>query len=180
MEGNGAIFIEKVDLEKFTFGKFVKQNEFRAPIDHKEADMMQSIITLKARLILYHFNQILLLQQTKLNGGNYTLVGGTIEAQEFAKEALVRETKEEAGIKIEADDLELAHVLHKRSKSEHRIVFYFITNRWEGNLQALETHKFKSVKWFPIDQLPKNLTGTVRHVLKHYQKGKKYSEFYKK
>ncbi|MCH2082670.1 MAG: NUDIX hydrolase [Saprospiraceae bacterium] len=142
--------------------------------------MSETTVVLKARLILYHFGQILLLQQTKPNGGNYTLVGGTIESQEFARESLVRETLEEAGIKVKANDLEMVHVLHKRSKSEHRVVFYFVTNQWKGDIKALESHKFKAAKWFSIDKLPKQLTGTVQHVLKEYKAGNLYSEFFKK
>ena len=142
--------------------------------------MSETTVVLKARLILYHFGQILLLQQTKPNGGNYTLVGGTIESHEFARESLVRETLEEAGIKVKANDLEMVHVLHKRSKSEHRVVFYFVTNQWKGDIKALESHKFKAAKWFSIDKLPKQLTGTVQHVLKEYKAGNLYSEFFKK
>ena len=51
--------------------------------------------SLKVRLILFNQGKILLLKQTKLNGGNYTLVGGNVELGETSKEALVRECKEE-------------------------------------------------------------------------------------
>ena len=74
-------------------------------------------ITLKTRLILYHRGSIMLLKQTKPNGGRYTFVGGTIESSEFAKQTLVREAFEEAGIVLQTDDLRLAHVLHKKDKN---------------------------------------------------------------
>ena len=45
---------------------------------------------IKARVILYDQGRILLLKQTTPNGGNYTLVGGTVEAEEYAREALIR------------------------------------------------------------------------------------------
>ena len=35
--------------------------------------------SLKVRLILFNQGKILLLKQTKLNGGNYPLVGGNVE-----------------------------------------------------------------------------------------------------
>jgi ADP-ribose pyrophosphatase YjhB (NUDIX family) len=38
--------------------------------------------SLKVRLILFNQGKILLLKQTKLNGGNYTLVGGNVELGE--------------------------------------------------------------------------------------------------
>lgn len=128
-------------------------------------------VSLKVRLILYDRGRILLLRQTKPNGGNYTLVGGTIEREEFARETLIRESFEEAGITLRDKDLTLVHVLHKKQKNEHRIVLYFKAYRWEGRLKARETKKFKSVEWFDLEHLPKNLTGTVKHVLQAYRRG---------
>lgn len=77
-------------------------------------------IKYKVRLILYDRGNILLLKQRRGNGGNYTLVGGTVEFHEFARESLIRETIEEANIKIEPKDLTLVHVLHKRTKTGQR------------------------------------------------------------
>ena len=133
-------------------------------------------VSLKVRLILYDRGRILLLKQTKPNGGNYTLVGGTIEAEERATATLIRESHEEAGITLREKDLILVHVLHKRSNKAHRIVLYFKAYRWEGRLKARETDKFKSAEWFDLDTLPKNLTGTVRHVLKAYREGLLFTE----
>lgn len=133
-------------------------------------------IAIKARLILYHKGKILLLRQTKPNGGNYTLVGGTVESFETARESLIRESFEEAGIRLKAADLRLVHVLHKHKKKQTRIVLYFKAYRWEGELKARETKKFKETEWFALDQLPANLTSTVQHVLDEYRKGILYSE----
>lgn len=136
-------------------------------------------ITLKARLILQQNNKILLLRQTKPNGGNHTLVGGTIEEDEFAKQTLIRESKEEAGIVLRADDLKLVHVLHKRKGNTHRMTLYFRAENWFGEVKSKEKDKFAAVTWFPLTDLPKNLTNTVRHVLEQYRKGKLYSKFLK-
>ena len=88
---------------------------------------------LKVRLILYHKGKILLLKQTKPNGGNYSLVGGNIESSEFARQTLIRESYEEAGIILQESDLQLVHVLHKTTKKKkaHRIVLYFKAYKWE-------------------------------------------------
>jgi len=137
-------------------------------------------ITIKARLILYHHGKILLLKQTKPNGGNYTLVGGTVEQDEFARAALVRESFEEAGIILKEKDLQLVHVLHKRTKDSHRIVLYFKAYKWDGELKAKETKKFKKAEWFSLQKLPKNMTTTVSQVLEAYRHGDNYSEQVKK
>lgn len=132
---------------------------------------------LKVRLILYNSGRILLLKQTKPNGGNYTLVGGNIENMEAAKETLIRESYEEAGIILKRKDLQLAHVLQKVKEGEQRIVLYFKAQKYNGKAEARETHKFKAVEWFSLNELPANLTETVRHVLEQYRKGNYYSEF---
>lgn len=118
----------------------------------------------------------MLLKQTKPNGGNYSLVGGNVERKEFAKESLIRESYEEAGINVKEKDLTLVHVLQKNKDNLQRIVLYFKAYRWEGKVRAREPNKFKAAEWYPIDELPSNLTATVRHVLKEYRKGRFYSE----
>lgn len=143
------------------------------------ADMATIQIVLKTRLILYNRGSILLLRQTKPNGGNYTLVGGNIERFEYAKACLIREAEEEAGITLREKDLQLVHVLQKNTPTEQRFVFYFKAYRWEGKLQAKEKNKFTEAEWFHLDELPRNLTATVRHVLEEYRKGNLYSEIKK-
>ncbi|THH39847.1 NUDIX domain-containing protein [Neolewinella litorea] len=136
-------------------------------------------VSLKARLILEDRGRILLLKQTKPNGGNYSLVGGTIERKEYAVESLIRESFEEAGIRLTPADLSLVHVLHKRYKKAHRIVLYFRAHHYEGEPESRERKKFENVEWHPYGSLPANLTSTVRHVLKAYSRGRLYSEMEK-
>lgn len=134
--------------------------------------------TLKARLILEREDgMILLLKQTTENGGKYTLVGGVVEKDEFAKAGLIRESLEETGIDLSHRSLELVHCLHKKRTKDSRIVLYFRAKEWRGEAISREPHKFQKVAWFPIDNLPKNLSPTVKHVLRQYRKGLKYSEY---
>ena len=136
-------------------------------------------VSLKARLILQDRGRILLLKQTKPNGGNYSLVGGTIEREEYATATLIRESREEAGITLVPADLQLIHTLHKRYRRAHRIVLYFRAYHFEGEPKSLETKKFENVEWWPLDELPPNLTSTVQHVLKRFRNGEIYSEMQK-
>ncbi|MFT5383787.1 MAG: 8-oxo-dGTP diphosphatase [Saprospiraceae bacterium] len=138
--------------------------------------MAKTKILLKARLIVEDQGKILLLKQTKGQGGKYTLIGGTVEDNEFAKKALIRESFEESGIIIEKQDLHLVHTLHKKKNDATRIVLYFKASKWEGELTLGEPNKFKKVAWHPIDNLPKSMSDTVGHVLKHYRRGSRYSE----
>ena len=94
-------------------------------------------------------------------------------------EALIRESKEEAGIILEEKDLKLVHVMHKRSATEHRVGLYFRASRWEGKLRAREKEKFQAAHWFDLNKLPKNMTTTIQQVLHNYRKGIYYSEMWK-
>lgn len=131
---------------------------------------------IKVRLILEEEKKVLLLEQTNENGGKYTLVGGTVEALEFARKALIRECREEIGIKLKSNDLSIAHILHKKKIGEDRITFYFNTVKWAKTIKCKEKKKFAAVSWFPIDNLPLQTSSTVRHVLEQIKMGKLYSE----
>ena len=141
---------------------------------------MSKKIIIKTRLLLFDKEQVLLLKQTRPNGGKYTFVGGQIESEEFAKASLIREADEEAGLKLEPNDLRLVHVLHKKDKNGMRIILYFKAQNKDHEPINREPHKFKSVSWHRLETLPKSLSGTARHVLKMIKVGSLYSEVEKK
>ncbi len=137
-------------------------------------------VSLKARLILEDAGKFLFLKQTEKNGGRYSLIGGTIERKEYAAQTLIRESREEAGIDLLPSDLSLVHVLHKRYKKEHRIVLYFKAFHYEGTPESREKKKFSRVEWHPLNDLPGDVTPTVRHVIDEgLNKGRIYSEMEK-
>jgi 8-oxo-dGTP pyrophosphatase MutT (NUDIX family) len=131
------------------------------------------------RLILEDRGRWLFLRQTKKNGGKYSLVGGNVEEHEFAREALSREAREEAGIHVEPDDMELVHVLHrhKLKRDETQLMLYFRSTRFHGEPESLEPKKFKDVAWLPMDALPDDVSKHTRHVLVCLRRGQIYSEF---
>jgi len=131
---------------------------------------------IKARIILKNLGKVLFLLQTTKQGGKYTLAGGHVEKREFAKAALIRECKEEIGILLNKEKLELVHVLHKKNKQNNVITLYFETNTWKGLINNKEPKKFKQIAWFSLDKLPKNTSPTTKHVLEQYKLGIKYSE----
>jgi len=141
--------------------------------------MTKTKILLKARLIVEDHGKILLLKQTIQNGGKFTLIGGTVEDYEFARKALIRESFEESGVVVDAEDLQLVHTLHKKKDEITRIVLYFKAIKWVGKIKSGEPKKFIKVDWYSIDDLPKGMSATVRHALKHYRRGSRYSEMSK-
>lgn len=131
------------------------------------------------RLILEDQGRLLFLRQTKKNGGRYSLVGGTVEENEFAREALSREALEEAGIMVSPQDMTLVHVLHrhKLKKDETQLMLYFRATRFRGIPESLEPKKFEDVRWLPLESLPDEVSKHTRHVLENIRQGQIYSEF---
>ena len=136
-------------------------------------------ISIKTRLLLHDKSRILLVKQTKKNGGKFTFIGGHCEKNEFAKATLVREAKEEMDITMDPRNLQLVHVLHKKDTQSMRIILYFKALEWGGTPRSLEPEKFEKVDWYNFENLPKGLSRTARHVLKHYRNGNMYSELEK-
>ena len=132
------------------------------------------------RLILEENGRMLFLRQTKKNGGRYSLIGGNVEEQEFAREALAREAHEEASIHVDPNDLTLVHVLHrhKLKKDETSLVLYFKTARFYGEPESQEKQKFKYVEWLQVEELSDALVSKATlHVVDSIRKGKIYSEY---
>ncbi len=139
--------------------------------------MANTLFSLKVRLLLEKDGSILLLQQKTSKGGNFTLPGGAVEYSENPMEALIREVWEEIGLRIQPEDLELFHTLHKRKRNERRITLYFKCLSWKGEVRNRERNKFLAVAWHPWLFLPHRLSPTVSHVLNEYIRGGRYSEF---
>ncbi|MCB0527519.1 MAG: NUDIX domain-containing protein [Saprospiraceae bacterium] len=131
------------------------------------------------RLILEENGKMLFLRQTKKNGGRFSLIGGSVEEHEFAREALAREAEEEAGIHVEPSALSLVHVLHrhKLKKDETLIVLYFKASRFHGEPESLEPKKFKDVAWLQVNNLPAEVSKPTLHVLRCIRDNVIYSEF---
>jgi ADP-ribose pyrophosphatase YjhB (NUDIX family) len=137
------------------------------------------MISFEVRLIIEDGDKGLFLLQTKKNGGKYSHIGGTVEQHEFAREALSRETREEAALIVEPAHLQMVHVLHRHrlKTDETSLVLYFKATRFSGEPVSLEPKKFSNVAWLPLHNLPENISKTTRHVLQAIERGEIYSEF---
>ena len=132
---------------------------------------------LTARLLLEYREHTLYLSQAKSNGESFTLPGGKIEGEEYAKEALIREAFEEAGIILTKKSLHLVHVVYKRLHSTSEIIFFFRAAEWQGELKVNEPEKFKDTVWLPNDEPPSRLPAVIKSVMNKIAKGKIFSQF---
>jgi 8-oxo-dGTP diphosphatase len=133
---------------------------------------------LTARLLLEYREHLLFLQQTPRNGGGFTLPGGKIEGEEFAKEALIREAFEEVGIIMTHKNLKLVHITHRKIDSVVEVIFFFHCRHvWTGEPTVKEPEKFQNVVWLPMDEPPAKLTSVLTHALDAWKNGKIFSQY---
>jgi ADP-ribose pyrophosphatase YjhB (NUDIX family) len=134
-------------------------------------------MTFLTRLLLEKEDRWLFLEQTKQNGGGYTLVGGRVESSEFAKDALVREAHEEVGVILRKKDIHLVHVMHRRMPRSSEMILIFRARHWVGEPQSQEPQKFSGVVWLPVGELPPRMPEALEYALGRVENGKMYSEF---
>ena len=123
-------------------------------------------------------NKILLLRRfnTGYEDGNYSVVAGHVDAGETVTQAAVREAQEEAGVVLQLGDLQVAHVMNRKSNDE-RVDFFILVKSWSGEIRNTEPDKCDDLAWFPLADLPANIIPYVRYAIENYQKGILYSEF---
>jgi len=121
-------------------------------------------------LLLIRKEKILLLRRfnTGFEDGKYCLVAGHVKENEKIKQAIIRETREEIGIEILPENVQLFHVMRRRSDSE-RIDFFFECKKWEGEPKIEEPEKCDDLSWFPIDDLSPNAIPYIRTAIKNYR-----------
>lgn len=131
-------------------------------------------------LILIKNKKVLMMRRfnTGWDDENYSLPAGHLDGNEPAKKGLVREIREEIGLNINPQDLNLVHVMHRSTKNidNERIDLYFTTNQWEGVPKIMEPHKCDNMKWFFLNNLPANIVSGVKQAIQNYRQAIIYSE----
>jgi len=112
-------------------------------------------------LIIKNKNNEVLLQRrcgTKLWPGFLALPAGHIDEKENAYDALIREAREELGIKISLNDISDTFVVNRRNKSLMPYFdIYFEINNYIGEIKICEPLKCKELVWCDINNLPSDM-----------------------
>lgn len=132
-----------------------------------------------AYLVLENDEHVLLLKRshTGYQDGNYSLVAGHLDGAETARQSIIREASEEAGIKLHPEDLEVVHLMHRFSPTREYFDIFLRGKKWSGEIVNKEPNKCDELKWFPLDELPINMVPEVRLALENIARGEFYSEF---
>lgn len=121
---------------------------------------------LSVYLVLRNHNQVLLAlrKNTGFFDHYYCFVAGHVEDDETAREALVREVKEEIGIDILIEDLELKNVMHRKT-DRNNIDLFFECSKWSGEIENKEPEKCEHIQFFSIYSLPENIIPYIKNSL---------------
>ncbi|GAX56700.1 NUDIX domain-containing protein [Streptomyces olivochromogenes] len=98
--------------------------------------------------------------------------------QENAITCLIREAREEAGLYIERQDVELVHVVHHIDKAgdRPRMGLFFRARAWSGEPELLEPDKCTQWRFWDPAALPDDLVPYTRVAIGKIQNGELYSE----
>ncbi|MFJ9742027.1 phosphotransferase [Streptomyces sp. NPDC101166] len=105
--------------------------------------------------------------------GCWHLVSGHLDGPwEDMVTALVRETREEAGVVVDPADVRAAVTVHHRSPAgDARLGVFFEVKRWQGIPQVMEPRVCDAMGWFVLDNLPEPMVAYCRAGLDAYRAG---------
>lgn len=127
-------------------------------------------------LLIIRDNQILLQKRanTGYKDGEFGVPSGHKEAGESLLDAVIREAKEEVGISLSVDKLQMIHASNRNSDREY-LDFYFSVESWEGEICNAEPHKCAELAWHSVDNLPDETIDYIAEVLEHIKNNNGFS-----
>jgi 8-oxo-dGTP diphosphatase len=111
---------------------------------------------------------LLTLRKLPPEAGFWSIVGGRLEYLETLHDCALREALEEVGVTISIEGLLCVtdHLLPQ--ESQHWVSPAYLGRVAGGRAKNCEPRKTHQVRWFPLDQLPPNLTMTARNAINAY------------
>jgi len=139
--------------------------------------MPRTAFPVAVHLFLINDNKVLLLRRfnTGYEDGNYSVVAGHIDGGEDVYTAMIREAKEEAGIDILLENLEIVQVMHRKKADEERIDYFFKCEKWNGTIEIKEPDKCDELIWVNIYNLPNNTVDYIRDSINNFNKNVRFS-----
>ena len=123
-------------------------------------------------------NKVLLIYRTNTGfaDNKYGLIGGKIEENESARQAVIRELNEEIGITVKPEDARLVHVMSFQGQTRPCMSLIFAIKSWQGEPYNKEIDKHGHIAWFSLDNLPETIIPRHKHILEYIKNNQLYAE----
>lgn len=115
---------------------------------------------------------MLLRDGTGYYDGYYDLPGGHLEAEEDIFDGMIREAKEEIGIRLNREDMEILQIYHKWKRG--MLKFVFKTTKYEGEPINNEPENCAKIEWIDFENIPENTIPNIRKQLENIKTGVYY------
>ncbi len=134
--------------------------------------MENILLPIAVHVFLIRENSILLAKRinTGFKDGYWSVPAGRLNSNETIRQAMVREVKEEVGVKINVKDLSKPILMHHQDDRGERLHFFSYCSVWKGKLKNMETDKCEKIEWFNFDGLPDQVVEHVKFVLENLNK----------
>ena len=98
----------------------------------------------------------------------WSILGGKVDFLEPLEDCAIREAREEAGLEIAIERLLCVTDHRLPGEGQHWVSPAFFGRILRGEASNCEPHKTRQVRWFPLRELPPNLTMTARNAIEAY------------
>ncbi|GAA4674472.1 hypothetical protein GCM10023347_30810 [Streptomyces chumphonensis] len=140
-----------------------------------------SMCLLAAAVIVHdaRHDRVLLLRRgprAKFARGRLDLPVGKAEPGEPVTVSAARELREETGLVVAPEELELVHVVHGAHGAEAPggyLTVVFGARSWSGELVNAEPEKHSWVGWVPVDEIPADAVAPTPEAVARYRAGQR-------
>jgi 8-oxo-dGTP pyrophosphatase MutT (NUDIX family) len=139
---------------------------------------MHAKFPVTVHMFFFRGDQILLSRRyrTGYMDGHYSVPAGHLDGNEPVRQAAVRETYEEIGLRIDPSKITFAGIFHRREGDE-RLDFFLHVREWVGEPANTEPEKCDDLRWADVDDLPENVIPYVRRAIENFRAGVPFEEF---
>ena len=139
---------------------------------------MHATYPVAVHVFLLRGQDVLLLRRlnTGYEDGRLSVVAGHVEAGEAVTQAAIREAREEVGLELSRDRLQVVGVMHRRSGDE-RVDFFLSYRLGAEQPRNVESDKCSELVWAPVSKPPDDTIPYVRAALENFARGEWFQEF---